>query len=113
MINGRDKFIELLEQAIGQKNNDTPTLEEMADHLINALNGSVIIPPCKVGDTVYVVCRSYFSKNASIQEQKATSLKYINGFWYIDTDTHFDKQYGLSVFTDYNDAVEEVKGRDL
>lgn len=106
----RDRLIQLLEQAEGQKNNDMPSLEEKADYLL--ANG-IIVPPCKVGDTVYVVCRSYFSKNASIQEEKVTFLKYINDFWYIDTDTHFDKQYGLSVFTDYNDAVKELRGRDL
>lgn len=47
----RDRLVELLEQAEGQVNNDVPSLESIADHLIE--NG-VIVPPCKVEDTVYV-----------------------------------------------------------
>ena len=46
-MNDRDRLIELLDIIIqpGQK-----TLGEIADHLL--ANG-VIVPPCKVGDTVY------------------------------------------------------------
>lgn len=51
-MNGRDKLIELIEQAEGLKNNDFPSVEEIADHLL--ANG-VIVPPCKVGDTVYYI----------------------------------------------------------
>lgn len=82
-------------------------LNKIVDEMI--ANG-VICPPCKEGDVVYVVCRSHFSKNASIREQKATHLKYINGYWYIDTDTHFDKEYGLSVFTNYEAAEKALRG---
>lgn len=51
-MNGRDKLIELIEQAEGLKNNDFPSVEEIADCLL--ANG-VIIPPCKVGDRVYSI----------------------------------------------------------
>lgn len=47
----RDRLIELLEQAEGLKNNDIPSLEEKADYLL--ANG-VIVPPCKVGDIIWV-----------------------------------------------------------
>lgn len=50
-MNDRDRLIELIEQAEGLKNNDFPSVEEIADHLL--ANG-VIVPPCKVGDMVYV-----------------------------------------------------------
>ena len=33
-MNGRDKLIELIEQAEGLKNNDFPSVEEIADYLI-------------------------------------------------------------------------------
>ena len=49
-MNVRDKLIELIEQAEGLKNNDFPSVEEIAGHLL--ANG-VIVPPCNVGDTVY------------------------------------------------------------
>lgn len=113
----RDRLIELLNgfslkcfsHCDGKLHGDCNTchMGQIADYLIE--NG-VILPPCKVGDVVYLVCRSHFSKNASIREQKATHLKYINGYWYIDTDTHFDKEYGLSVFTNYEAAEKALRG---
>ena len=48
----RERLVELLEEAEGQVNNDLPTIEEIADYLL--ANG-VIVPPCKVGDTVFII----------------------------------------------------------
>lgn len=39
-MNGRDKLIELIEQAEGLKNNDFPSVEEIADYLL--ANGFII-----------------------------------------------------------------------
>ena len=47
----RKRLIELLYEAEAQVNNDLPSLEQIADHLL--ANG-VIVPPCKVGDTVWI-----------------------------------------------------------
>lgn len=105
----RDEFIELLEQALGQKNNDTPTLEEMADYLINALNGSVIIPPCKVGDTVYVLCRDYFSGDYKIKEETVEDFSYIGGCWFISTNEHTMCEFDIKVFTNYGKAMKALK----
>lgn len=46
----RDRLVDLLYEAEGQVNNDYPTVEMIADYLIAS---GVIVPPCKVGDTVY------------------------------------------------------------
>lgn len=46
----RDRLIELLDNS--ECVADISTFEELADHLL--ANG-VIVPPCKVGDTVYYV----------------------------------------------------------
>lgn len=48
----RDRLIELLEDTLQEWECDVTdkTLQEIAEHLIE--NG-VIVPPCKVGDTVY------------------------------------------------------------
>lgn len=46
----RDRLIELLEKAA--KEMDCPQMDEVAEYLL--ANG-VIVPPCKVGDTVYVI----------------------------------------------------------
>lgn len=48
----RNKLAELLEEASGLINNDLPTVEQMADYLIEH---GVIVPPVKVGQTVWCV----------------------------------------------------------
>ncbi len=51
-MNGRDKLIELIEQAEGLKNNDFPSVEEIANYLL--ANG-VIVTKYKVGDRVWYI----------------------------------------------------------
>lgn len=46
----RNKLAELLEEAGGLINNDMPTLEQMADYLIEH---GVIVMPCRVGDDTF------------------------------------------------------------
>lgn len=46
----KDRLARLLSEAEGLVNNDLPTVEQIADYLIEH---GVIVPPCKVGDTVY------------------------------------------------------------
>lgn len=48
----KNRLVELLYEAEGQVNNDLPSLEQIADYLL--ANG-VIVPPCKVGDIVYII----------------------------------------------------------
>ena len=50
----RDRLIELLKSGIKQLENQAGarTFGDLADHLL--ANG-VIVPPCKVGDTVYII----------------------------------------------------------
>ena len=47
----RDRLIELL-YTVNFKENGGRPIEQLADHL---LEGGVIVPPCKVGDTVWIV----------------------------------------------------------
>jgi hypothetical protein len=47
----RDRLARLLSEAEGLVNNDLPTVEQIADYLL--ANG-VIVPPCKVGQTVWI-----------------------------------------------------------
>ncbi len=61
----RDRLIDLL---VNFKKPDNPILqmsermviEKIADYLL--ANG-VIVPPCKVGNTVYYICETYWDKN--------------------------------------------------
>lgn len=48
----RDKLIQLITKLL--QLNETVSVEEIADHL---LAEGVIVPPCKVGDTVYTISR--------------------------------------------------------
>lgn len=48
----RDRLASLISEAEGLVNNDLPTVEQIADYLL--ANGG-IVPPCKVGDTVYSI----------------------------------------------------------
>lgn len=50
----RDRLIELIEQAAGLKNNDFPSVEEIADHIL--VDGWIRMP-CKVGDEIWVIDR--------------------------------------------------------
>lgn len=56
----RDRLIELIEQAEGLKNNDFPSVEEIADHI---LADGWIRMPCKVGEKVYYIHETYWDKD--------------------------------------------------
>ena len=76
----RDRLIELLEEAEGQVNNDYPSLESMADYLI--ANG-VIIPPCKVGETLYLIQIDYkgkYSMQSCLVPSKITMFSILRAY---------------------------------
>lgn len=68
----RDRLASLISEAEGLVNNDLPTVEQIADYLL--ANG-VIVPPCKVGDTVYYIggIRNSLVKSATVEEIIANS----------------------------------------
>ena len=65
---------ELLEQAEGLKNNDLPTLEDMAIYLL--LHGVVVLP-CKLGDSVWAI-RSY-KGNKKAMKGTVTDMCFVSG----------------------------------
>lgn len=83
----REKLIELLQNAPsdfeGNKNVST-----LADYLL--ANG-VIVPPCKVGDIVYIISRG------DIVDIKIVSIQYINKR--IDISGRNEKYFGYSTIT--------------
>lgn len=100
----RDRLIELLDIIIqpGEK-----TLGDIADHLI--ANG-VIVPPCKVGDTVYYLTTDYTQKELNVTdifcgivrlfEFDGTNIlifvKYTNGLFYYHKSTDLGKTVFLT-----------------
>lgn len=68
--------------------------------------------PCKFGDTVFVVCRSCFSENVAVREEIVKGLQYIHNHWYINTDKHYNYEYGEKVFSNYEEAEKALKERE-
>lgn len=65
----RDRLIELLFKVTEEK--DCPQPCEIADYLI--ANG-VIVPPCKVGDTVYYLAHSMHTKITKVKSGKVVRI---------------------------------------
>jgi hypothetical protein len=118
----RARLIERIQKRIKYHADETKYRYEIGKGVMECLANDLIddfvemggiLPPCKVGDTVYVVCRSHFSERATIREKPVIGLKYHNGYWYIDTQgEHLSLQYGLTVFTKYDEALKAQKERD-
>lgn len=68
----RDRLIELLSEIHSKK---IPSMGEIADHLIT--NG-VILPPCKVGDTIYCI-NTIFPNDPRINECEVDALHITSG----------------------------------
>ena len=119
-MNDRDRLIELL--ANSGCSADLDTYQELADYLL--ANG-VIVPPCKVGQTVYYLfqfsdtrilpfvrkakVRKIYCANSKMQflvdcELKDTKEKGIIRAWYFDA-------FGKTVFLSKEEAEAELKKR--
>jgi hypothetical protein len=112
----RDRLIELLDIIIqpGEK-----TLGDIADHL---LTNGVIVPPCKVGDTVYYLNTTYHMapKRNAIYEAKVTRIVTTDlGTWLviqIRTDgvgcweIPDIRDWGKTVFLTREEAEQALKG---
>ena len=111
----RDRLVELINQRIDNK---TWTVAELADYLL--ANG-VIVPPCKVGDTVYKVVRDkrvkkpyecevvgfWYSKDENCNN--AHLVRYVNGVF----DSSFSvplMEFGKTVFLTRGEAEAKLKG---
>lgn len=70
-MNDRDRLIELIEQAEGLKNNDFPSVEEIADYLL--ANG-VIVLPCYIGQEVWYLSE-HFNGSVEIEKGKISMLQ--------------------------------------
>ena len=106
----RDKLIELLEKAdrtiMGFTINGD--LEILADYL---LDNGVVIPPCKVGDTVWKLCHL-----GEITEATVNKLVLKNGRWYLllSCNALYEtscNSIGKTVFFNYKEA--EKASRNL
>lgn len=84
------------------------TAETIAEHLL--ANG-VLVPPCKVGDTVYAVIEPIFEADppAYIEEWTVKDLDYCGGKWYaVQDDEDFEIGDDLCLLT-REEAEERLK----
>ena len=105
----RDRLIELLES--------TPTDFEgnrnvgvIADYLL--ANG-VIVPPCKVGDTVYCIFRNRETLEWYIEEKTVYEIAiYESGTHiYISPIIHYcELEFGVRIFLTLEEAEQALKG---
>ena len=99
-MNERERLIELL-QEWGNKENDGVRAESIADYL---LKNGVIVPPVKVGDTIYMIVE----KRAKITREyfhfiKKTKLTFLNLERVL-------KYWGKTVFLTKAEAIKALKG---
>ena len=110
----RDRLIELINDCRSMDGYGMDLVEKQADHLL--ANG-VIVPPCKVGDTVYEV--QLYSER--IQAYEVITLKYNGHFWYMvwklkddegiygNLEGFVDSELGRTVFLTKEEAEAKLK----
>ena len=106
MKNDRDKLVKLLLQSdpIKERNLDDDwgdgELEEVADHLIA---NNIIVPPCKIGETLYLIQIDYkgnYSLNSCEVASKITMFSILRAY---------EEKTVVYMTTDKNEAEEKFK----
>lgn len=118
MSNEKDKLIELLKDTLHEWECDVQfeTISEIAEHLIE---NSVVVPPCKVGDTVYYTedigiqtsleIVEYIVENITIGIKPSRCILYCKtkkrGF----KDRFFNNSFGKTIFFTREEAEQALK----
>lgn len=101
----RDRLIEMLEST---RYWGSGTSEEIAEHLL--ANG-VIVPPCKVGDTVYYLARNLHTKLTKIRTGTVTRIAITEDGIDLFADNWGAKlPYGKRSFLTKEEAEAALKG---
>ena len=109
----RERLIELIEST---RYWGSGTSAEIADYLL--ANG-VIVPPCKVGDTVYIIDEGDECTEPYVLDVTITAIGYdIGGFWItmdlplgIKMSAHIgERSFGKTVFLTKEEAEAALKG---
>ena len=111
-MNDRDRLIELIEQAEGLKNNDFPSVEEIADHV---LADGWIRMPCKVGNTVWFLVKGFdFPFEAKVNKLviQQTGIVMSCGLKGYYSASCMITDFGKTVFFSKSQAEEALKGRE-
>ena len=112
----RDRLIELM-QGWGNKNTDSFPFESVADFL---LENGVIVPPYKVGDTVYVIAddlyweavvRSVWLRFSNYEEDDFVAVEFRDGDIksYYGREIYFTKEEAEQALSKLQASYEQVK----
>ncbi len=107
----RDRLIELVDKAKEEYANDTTDHTE-TDYIVECLlNNGVIVPPCKVGDTVYsldtVCCNDNYCYNGTCTGCENSELQVFE--IYFDLSLYYE--IGKTVFLTKEEAEAELEKR--
>lgn len=83
--------------------------EKFVDDL---LSNGVIVPPCKVGDEVYIMWYRPSSKEHFVQSSIVTGITFMKCEWYVETDDDprlFGSLFKKEWFTDHEEAEQALK----
>lgn len=109
-MNERERLIEKLYEW-GNKENDGVRAESIADYL---LEKGVIVPPVKVGDTVYVIPKYNGKPYCGVQQDKVQMVGITSRGIHIKTrnKSSFNKTYmfGKTAFLTKEQAEQALKG---
>lgn len=105
----RDRLIEMLDEARNKYLFVDKYNEAVADYL---LENGVIVPPCKLGDKIYVILYSPLSKKYFVHETQANFLHSINSHWYVEYQEGSKSkllEFGIKAFMDKEEAETALK----
>ena len=111
----RDRLIELLEDTLQEWECDvqSETLSQIAEHLIE--NG-VIVPPCKVGDTVYDICTIFDESTLKSKTIiKPRIIDFVSKVGFIIESKGLvigEKDFGKTVFLTKDEADKKLEERN-
>ena len=109
----KDRLIELMKEW-GTKNTDSFPFESVADYIL--ANG-VIVPPCKCGDTVYVIDNTFGIMNCFVDHMEIlddNELKIVCESKLRNiTKAVSPDDFGKTVFFTKEEAEQALKGGDV
>lgn len=111
-MTSREKLIELLDKKQYQGNAVETSMNyiqnsELADYL---LENGVIVLPCKVGDTVYFLARSLYTKNEKVKSGKVFRMAITEKGIDLFVNNHSAKlPYGKRSFLTKEEAEAKLK----
>lgn len=115
--NTKDKLINLIQSAVGGCARNWA--EVIADHL---LDNGVFVPPCKVGDVVYIIDEGDECTEPYVLDVTITTIGYdIGGFWItmnlplgFKMSAHIgERSFGKTVFLTREEAERALKEREV